>query len=85
MVSKKKHQKLKCAVCGYEMVSRAKIPKCYKCGSRRLNEISELSEVKKVAVPVIKKQEQKQEVKRDVPVVEPKKEYVDVVDEDFWG
>lgn len=35
--------KLKCAKCGYEQISQAKKPRCYKCRSRKLNSISELT------------------------------------------
>ena len=33
------YQKLKCVYCGYEMASKAKKPKCYKCGHRKVNRI----------------------------------------------
>lgn len=35
--------KLKCAKCGFEQISQAKKPRCYKCRSRKLNSISELT------------------------------------------
>ena len=40
------YQKLKCVYCGYELASKAKRPKCYKCGRRRFNKISEFSVIK---------------------------------------
>ena len=40
------YQKLKCIYCGYEMASKAKKPKCYKCGHRKFNAIPEFSVTK---------------------------------------
>jgi predicted nucleic acid-binding Zn-ribbon protein len=40
------YQKLKCVYCGYEMASKAKKAKCYKCGHRKFNRIPEFSVTK---------------------------------------
>ena len=40
------YQKIKCVYCGYEMASKAKKPKCYKCGHRKFNKIPEFSVTK---------------------------------------
>lgn len=40
------YQKLKCVYCGYEMASKAKKPKCYKCGHRKFNRIPEFTVTK---------------------------------------
>ena len=40
------YQKLKCIHCGYEMGSRAKIPRCYKCLRRKFTVLQEFSVIK---------------------------------------
>lgn len=50
----------RCIFCNYEMASRAQIPRCTSCGSRRLQEIEEFSvfKPKKESVEMPKKEEQ---------------------------
>jgi len=38
--------KIKCINCGYEMATKAKRAKCYKCGHRRFNAIEDFSVIK---------------------------------------
>lgn len=69
---KMQYEKLKCVYCGYEVASRARKPKCYKCGRRRLNRISEFSVTKpnkvKGGVNMAKESEaEKAEEKKKVP------------------
>jgi len=40
------YQKLKCVYCGYEMASRAKTPRCYKCLRRKFTVLQEFSVTK---------------------------------------
>ena len=39
-------KKFKCYFCGYELVSKSKTPRCTKCRSTRLQEITQLSTIK---------------------------------------
>lgn len=74
------YTKVKCVFCGYEMATKAKVPRCYKCGSRRLNPIDDFESVKpfnqksKVEVEEMPKKTSKETTKKSTKKAEPKAE-----------
>ena len=54
-------------MCKYQMASKAKKPRCNKCGSRQMNEIAEFSTVKE-------QKRAKVEAKKPQPVSNPEPE-----------
>jgi len=85
------YKKIKCIICGYEMVSQSESPRCSKCGSRRFNQIDEFTAIREPKMakkaenkkPEAKPAEQKKAPKQDDET--PKKTFFDDVDEDIWG
>lgn len=72
------YTKLKCAMCNNEMSSKAKKPKCSKCGSRKLNALDNFSmqtpkpttpapEAQQQAAPAPKPDEQQQAPAEEKP------------------
>lgn len=76
------HRKLKCAACDRELLSKAKKPRCWYCGSRRFNPISQFS-------APLRKQEANIMAKKDentpAPTEVKKKSWLEDLDDDLNG
>lgn len=78
------YQKLKCVYCGYEMASKAKKAKCYKCGHRKFNRIPEFSVTKpynklKGGVNMAKETEVKKPEEEKKPVEAEEQDEIDAM------
>ncbi|MFW5852554.1 MAG: hypothetical protein ACOCUR_00835 [Nanoarchaeota archaeon] len=84
--------KAKCVFCDNEYVTKAKTPRCNKCGSRRYNKIDKFS----VQIPANEKEpikeeipksrtEQKDTQQESKQESKSKNKFFDDVEKDIWG